>query len=354
MRKIYLLALLIIPFALTRCSDDNPPNPPGPDPIPEGTIPVVFHVLYENAGSSQQSPPASVFQAHIDKINRFYAATLFPGAGSAAIDIKFELATKAPDGSNLAEPGIHRVSYSGSANMSADQFLSARHPAGSANAAVFWDMNRYVNIWVFGFLKNPGNEDDETYVSGISYMPYSTSSHRLDGLNQGDVYLNSQPAYMHGIVLNNNYFSRLGTDLNPGEGVLTFIHEMGHYLGVYHPFATATNTNPVPCTNPDDYSDDYCSDTPKYDRDAYGASYPNLPYGSANRMSCSGVIFPSTNIMDYYDGTRQVFTPQQKARIEHVLQYSPLIPRSTKATKALWDGLTGEPSDEIPEPIKIE
>lgn len=56
--------------------------------------------------------------------------------------------------------------------------------------------------------------------------------------------------------------------------------------------------------------------------------------------------------MDYYFGYRTQITADQLARINFVMQYSPLIPRPTAATKAIRpeaDQL--DPNATLPEPI---
>ena len=47
---------------------------------------------------------------------------------------------------------------------------------------------------------------------------------------------------------------------------------------------------------------------------------------AAQRQDRNGTTFTSYNIMDYYYSYRDRITPDQRARIRHVLDYSPLIP----------------------------
>lgn len=354
--RIFLL-LLLLPAFLLSCEKESAPQQPEPHTeIPPGTIPVVFHVLYEDPTSSVQYPDASVFAQRVDQLNRFYAATLFPNARSQAVNVKFTLATHDPDGNALAEPGVHAVRYSGAANMSASDFLDNKRTLTARDREILWDPNRYVNIWLFGFLVSSDANRDESDVTGISYLPYCTSSNPLTMLVTWNGAITEQPYYMHGITLNNRYFQPSGTTLLNDEGMFTLCHEMGHYLGLRHAFSDQIGA----CNDPDNASDDGCSDTPKYDRTAYQrALYANLydgtpmPYDGSiyERQACDGTVFTSTNVMDYFMSRRTNFTPQQKARIEHVLAYSPWIPRSKSATKALLENFTGEITDERPEPV---
>lgn len=350
MRKFYLLVFLAIPILLAGCKkDDKGGVDPSSPNVNLDPMPVVFHVLYENPSSGMQSPNASVFINRIDSLNRFFAAALNGQSASAKVDVAFKLADKAPDGTPLAEPGIHRVQYSGANNLDPSIFLDG-NPASSKNAQIYWDANKYINIWVFGFQPSePG-----FITTGIAYLAYATTMHPLAGLSgsdvnaKGEVYFFQKPTLMHGIALNNKV-------LNTEEGVLTLIHEMGHYLGLFHAFSEPNAGNQYDaCRNTNDASDDYCGDTPKYDRVTYGEEYPMLAEVQRYyRRSCAGQVFRSTNVMDYFYSDRVNFTPEQRARMEHVLAYSPLIPRSDQATKALLDRFTGEITDQLPKAIKM-
>ena len=71
--------------------------------------------------------------------------------------------------------------------------------------------------------------------------------------------------------------------------------------------------------------DDYCEDTPWYDRDAYlEATQGNIEYTRTD--AATGGIFFSDNIMDYEYGFMAGITPDQVERIQHTLQYAYLIP----------------------------
>ncbi len=341
MKKIALLCLVC--FGMVACGDD--PQGPPPPPIEEGTLPVIIHVLYETESDGLQNPSQSIINTQFGKLNQFYAGTLFPAAGSSPIDITFVLATHDPDGHRLTEPGIHRVQYAGSASMSSQDFLQSSH-SDAKNRPIFWDPNRYINVWIFGISDDAG---------GRSVYSYVTSSHAIPGLRIADQYLTSLPYNMHGMCLSNVSFQ---TDY----GVTTFVHEMGHYLGLYHAFGERSQAS---CTDyPRDSDDDFCSDTPKYDRISYQAHYDairsshggGMPYDVYQelfmRTPCDGdPVYRSSNVMDYYMSDYTNFTAQQAARITQVIDYSPLIPRPAAVAADLVKSVSEVPLGPAPEPL---
>lgn len=367
MEKKLILSLLTIALITVGCKKENSSTPPTPTPTPLTTegLPVVFHVLYEDPSNITQNPSANLIHTRIEQINKYYAGTLYPTAGSTPINVKFGAALYDPAGNALKEPGIHRVKYTGATNLGPEAFLKAKHPAGSPNFDIFWDPHKYINIWILGF--------NEKNTTGISFLGFTTSLHPLVGLAHGDTYVFNLPDFMYGIALNNAFFHTDET------GPYTLAHEMGHYLGLYHAFDDKSS-----CDQANDASDDYCIDTPKYDRAAYeksldeilkipaaAHSLPTLetsalaaniaqpqwfgtkvaiPEEAYYRTSCSGLRFKSTNVMDYYVTTQQVFTPNQRHRVEHTLKYGPLVPREDN-TKAYAGFESMEITDEQPTPI---
>lgn len=237
MKKSILFGIWLFVSCLTACTDKTESggsggSSGGSSGYEGRPLPVVFHVLYEDATDAQQNPAQSVFVRHINRLNAFYAATLFGGGASVAVNVSFKLAATDPQGNKMAEPGIHRVSYAGAGSMDPVAFMDSKHPEGSANAGIFWDPNQYVNIWVFGFKSSQEEADAGATVTGITHLPFAASRYPLDGLvlDEKDVYQDYLPTYMHGMTLNNSFFSE-------EEGAFTLWHEMGHYLGLFHAFA---------------------------------------------------------------------------------------------------------------------
>lgn len=287
-------------------------------------LPLVFHELYGDDHPVEL--PDMYYTTVVDHMNDFFNARA-SYRSSVDMNIEFTMATHSPEGVRLPSPGIHRVYYEGIEEMTGYDFINSP-PTLPQNQGIFWDPNQYINIWIFeGAVGSPG---------GIAYLPYTTREHRLMGLaTNGEYYFNHpMTQYMQGIAI-------CSRDVLYGA----VVHEMGHYLGLLHPFVEG------PCNGSDDYYDDYCSDTPKY---SYPDYVKNMMFLNDKRTSCSGKTFSSTNFMDYGIGTMDRMTPQQAARIRNVLSYSPLIPRDEKASALLLQRMQTEYTETIPIGLVVE
>ena len=124
------------------------------------------------------------------------------------------------------------------------------------------------------------------------------------------------------------------------------------YLGLHHVFSETENENSCEDT-------DYCADTPTYNKKAYDMDCAyievndpdNFTFANlVNRENClTGESFVSYNIMDYAISYSDRFTPEQRARIRHVLLYSPLIPGPKAGQEA---GTRSAPSGLMKLPIR--
>ncbi|MBO9566212.1 MAG: gliding motility-associated C-terminal domain-containing protein [Niastella sp.] len=192
----------------------NPINPQRTTAIV--TLPVVVHIIHNNGAENISN--AQVL-AGIQHLNEAYANTgFYDPADGVNTQIQFCLAQRDPN-NNLTN-GITRdvspLTVMGGANYYSDDIA-----VKNLNR---WNPNCYINIWLVRSI--PGN------VAGYAYLPSAHGS-AVDGILMESTYFGSTPA----------------------NSVVT-IHEMGHYLGLYHTFEGA-------CKNDDCSVDgDKVCDTP--------------------------------------------------------------------------------------------
>ena len=160
------------------------------------TLPVVVHIIHQNG-------PENISDADVDQgitwLNDAFANINYYNQG-VGVDtrIEFCLAERDPDGN--ATTGINRV-VSPLTNATNDLALKDLSR---------WDPTRYINVWLVANIPGAG---------GYATLP---SSHGLP---------------TDGIVMLADKM------LNVGSGHSTFVHEMGHYLGLYHVFQGGCTNN---------------------------------------------------------------------------------------------------------------
>lgn len=183
----------------------NVKDAPKTENPPEYILPVVVHIIHENGAENISNN--QVFQA-IEYLNDAFANVNFYDQNTGEdTQIQFCLAIQDPE-KNTSD-GINRVQSSlTDLNMSDDVEMKNLSR---------WDPLSYVNIWV---VKEICNSSGNCNVAGYAYLPYTHGSSK------------------DGIVIEHRLFGE-----QPGKtGAL--IHEMGHYLGLYHTFQGG-------CTNAD-------------------------------------------------------------------------------------------------------
>lgn len=162
-------------------------------------LPVVVHIIHN--GGSENISDAQVAKA-VQHLNDAFAHAGYYAQAGASVEtsIQFCLARRTPDG--LATTGINRVASAlTSLDMETDDL-----PLKDLSR---WDPTRYINIWVVQSINSLSSGPG---VAGYAYFP---SSH-------------GRPE--DGMVCEAQFFG-----VSPEKEVV-FIHEMGHYFGLYHTF----------------------------------------------------------------------------------------------------------------------
>jgi len=187
-------------------------------------IPVVVHIVYksgEEAPNGSSHPYDWQIESAIDNLNAGFAAAQGSGNIGVSIPIKFTLAKRRPDCGRTS--GIDRID--GSVVPGYDQYgLSlpgSDAPGGDATTIKklgIWPVKQYYNIWIVWRIN--GNATGNSFYTGYTDLP----------INVANQTFHSFP--LDGLVI-----------LGPYIYGKTFLHEMGHALGLYHSFEGGDEDN---------------------------------------------------------------------------------------------------------------
>lgn len=256
------------------------------DPQEVLTIPVVVHVVSYVGNPASNISDAQIF-SQIEELNRIYrrqntnasqTRAIFLGVAADA-EIEFCMAQRDPNG--FPTNGITRT-VSDTLNWESD---GMKNDATGGHDA--WDTGDYLNIWVCNRLR--GGD-----VLGYAFIPGQAPSPQVDGL-----------------AIAHNCFGTTGTAAPPYHQGRTAAHEIGHWLSLYHPWATGNDAGN--CTD-----DDFVTDTPQTDEPNFACSF------NSNSCNAESPDLPDMveNYMDYAtDACQNIFTLGQKARMRSVLSF---------------------------------
>jgi len=286
----FFFLVVVISFSLSiSCSDDNISGLSNQNPDSIYYLPVVVHTIHrgEPVGTGSNLS-AERIERQIEILNEDYRRkegtrgyNNHPDGADSGIE--FILARIDPSGQ--ATNGIVRVDTAQHSvqNLGYNQNHYAQYS--------YWDPEKYINIWT-----TPLPEQATCLVLGVSSGPETD----LPGT---ELLAIPGPGDAEGILINWSHFGESEIDCHARFG-RTLTHEMGHYLGVLHPWGAR-----------DCEFNDYCEDTPAVD---------DFVYGSNTYIGCAGDTVMIGNYMNYSDDiVMNIFTNDQVARMHYVLQNHP-------------------------------
>lgn len=257
------------------------------DPQEVLTIPVVVHVVWYS-GNAESNISEAQINSQIAELNRIYRRQNANANETRALfldvaadpEIEFCLAKRDPNG--FPTSGITRTPTD-SSTFYTDAMK--RDVSGGKDA---WPTSNYLNIWVCNRLRDGS-------VLGYAFIPGQAPSQQVDGL-----------------AIDYDFFGTLGTVSPPYNKGRTAAHEIGHWLSLYHPWATGNDAGNC-------IDDDFVNDTPQTSDPNFNCSFNINSCGAGTPGDLPDMV---ENYMDYAtDLCQNIFTLGQKARMRSTLSF---------------------------------
>ncbi len=267
-------------------------------------IPVVFHVIHtygdENITKDQIMDQMRVLNEDFRRLNKDTVNTRAAfKARCADSEIEFRLARIDPNG-NCTE-GITRT-YSTLTDGGDDEVKDL----------IRWDYRKYLNIWVIKRIDR--DADGSGIVLGYATLPFATSASK------------------DGIVIISSRVGTIGTS-SLGNAGRTLTHEVGHWLGLLHPFQDGCGSN---CSS----TGDRVCDTPPVSDPSFGCPTSN---NTCNNDSPNEVDMVE-NYMDYANGTcANAFTKGQISVMNSALSSNTYRGQNVSTTTMTATGVLTNP-----------
>lgn len=287
---LLLSSVILIVFSCSKEYDEIEPIEPPAAPIPGldiVTLPVVIHVIHsgEEIGVGSNLSTERI-QRQIEILNEDFRRKKGTRGYNEHPDgadskVEFVLAKRDPNGNTFN--GINRI------NSSAIPIENLGYNQNHYAQYAYWNPREYINIWT-----TPLPKEAVCLVLGTSTGPYTdlpgANLLMIPGDNDAD-----------GILINWAHFGESEIDCHARYG-RTLTHEMGHFLGLLHPWGMR-----------DCVLNDYCEDTP---------AVTDHIYGRITYQGCQGEDIMIGNYMNYSDDdVMNIFTMDQVYRMHYVLKH---------------------------------
>lgn len=268
------------------------------------TIPVVFHVLYNN---TNENINFSYIQSQMDELNLAFnhqtadtqrIRPIFKPIGGDT-KIRFVLATVDPNGNptnGVTRTFTNRTTFS--LNIYGQYSTDMKYDNRGGKTA--WDPTKYMNVWVCN-MRFP---NQVSMTLGFATPPTNAPNWNFTGATKDTTDLET------GVVC---HYSTIGKNhpqaISNNNEAKTMIHEVGHYLGLRHTWGDAQNASQG-CG-----VDDGIFDTPNTRTRNYSCNGQNTCNESVDDKPDM-----TENYMDYsLDGCAAMFTKQQGFMMRFVL-----------------------------------